>query len=218
MVVHDATPSSTQGICRVSSGWEYSSHVDLFPSPGRKFVTSFHAADFGRQLVDFQSQGDQLFNASVFNDEPLTEVGAFYREYTVRSAQYFSFDPHTEDLMMHWCGLVPELDHPLWDGYTPSSEGGISGCKHPTQLFVGDYLQGKLSVIHHVDLYPTLFSTSMSQSSLMGTWLQDDYGVSWHDGLVSYHIHGSLAGAVERCCVIDAPRHFYLYMANGCGV
>lgn len=51
-----------------------------------------------------------------------------------------------------------------------------------------------------------------------GTWLQDNYGVSWHDGLVSYHNHGSLAGAVERCCVIDATRYFYLYMASGCGV
>ena len=114
--------------------------------------------------------------------------------------------------------LVSELYHPLWDGYSPSLESGISGCKHPTQLFVGDYLQGKLAVIHHADMCPTWFATSMSQSSLMDTWLQDDYGVNWHDGLVSYHIHGSLAEAVERCCVIDATRHFYLYMANGCGV
>ena len=67
-------------------------------------------------------------------------------------------------------------------------------------------------------MYPTWFATSMSQSSLMGTWLQDDYGVSWHDGLVSYHILGSLARTIERSCVIDATRYFYLYMANGCGV
>lgn len=218
VVVHNATPSSTQGIHKVSSSWEYSSHVDLFPSPRSKSVTSFHEADFGCRLVDFQSQRHQLFDSSVFSDEPLTKVGAFYREYTVRSAHHFSFDPRTEDLMMCRCGLVPELYHPLWDGYTPSPEGGISRCKHPTQLFVGDYLQGKLSVIHHADMYPTWFATSMSQNSLMGAWLQDDYGVSWHDGLVSYHIHGSLAGAAERCCVIDATRYFYLYMANGCGI
>ena len=55
VVVHNATPLSTQGIHKVSSGWEYSSHVDLFPSPGSKSVTSFHAADFGCRLVDFQS-------------------------------------------------------------------------------------------------------------------------------------------------------------------
>lgn len=218
VVVHNANPSSTQGIHRVSSGWEYSSHDDLFPSPRSKSVTSFHAADFGYQLVDFQSQKDQLLDSSVFSDEPLTEVGAFYREYTVRSAHHFSFDPRTEDLMMHRYGLVPELYHPLWDEYSPSSEGGISGCNHPTQLFVGDYLQEKLSIIHHADIYPTWFATSMSQSSLMDTWLQDDYGVSWHDGLVSYHIHGILAKGRERCCVIDTIRYFYLYMANGCGV
>ncbi|GLJ15132.1 hypothetical protein SUGI_0247520 [Cryptomeria japonica] len=52
VVVHNATPSS-QGICRVSSSWEYGSHVDLFPSPGSKSVTSSHAADFGCQLVVF---------------------------------------------------------------------------------------------------------------------------------------------------------------------
>lgn len=73
-----------------------------------------------------------MLDSSVFSDEPLIEVGAFYREYVVRSAHHFSFDPCTEDLMMHRCGLVPELYHPLWDGYSPSSEGGISGCKHPT--------------------------------------------------------------------------------------
>lgn len=216
VVVHNATPSS-QGICRVSSSWEYGSHVDLFPSPGSKSVTSSHAADFGCQLVVFQNQRDQLLDSSVVSDEPLTEVGAFYRDYTVRSAHHFSFDPHTEDLMMHPCGLAPRC-HPLWDGYSSSSEDGISSCERPTQQFMGDYLQGQLSVIHHADMYPTGFATSMSQSFLMGTWLQDDYGVSGHDGLVSYHIHGSLPRAVERYCVIDASRYFYLYMANGCGV
>ena len=169
----------------MSSGWEYSSHVDLFPSLGSKSVTSFHVADSGCWLVDFQCQRDQLLDSSVFSDEPFTEVGAFYHEYTIRSAHHFPFDPRTEDLMMHRCGSVPELYHSLWDGYSPSSRDGISSCKFSTQLFVGDNLQGKLSVIHHADMYPTWFATSMSQSFLMDTWLHDNYGVSWHDSLVS---------------------------------
>ena len=83
---------------------------------------------------------------------------------------------------------------------------------------MGNYLQGKLAVVHHANMYPTWFATSMSQGSLMDTWLQDDFGISWHDGSVGYHIHGSLAEAIERYCVIDATRYFYLYIANGCGV
>ncbi|GLJ41262.1 hypothetical protein SUGI_0854120 [Cryptomeria japonica] len=72
VVVHNATPSS-QSICKVSSSWEYGSHVDLFPSPGSKSVTSSHAADFGCQLIVFQNQRDQLLDSSVVSDEPLIE-------------------------------------------------------------------------------------------------------------------------------------------------
>ncbi|GLJ30236.1 hypothetical protein SUGI_0598150 [Cryptomeria japonica] len=60
VLVHDVTPSTSHGTRIVSSGWEYGSHVDLFPSPRSKSVTSSHAADFGRQLVVPQSQSDQL--------------------------------------------------------------------------------------------------------------------------------------------------------------
>lgn len=91
------------------------------------------------------------------------EVGAFYLECIVKSGHHFSFSPHIEDSLMHRCGSDQGLYHPLWDGDLPSLEDGTRGCKYPNQLIVGNYLQGQQSVIHHNDMYPTGFVTSMSQ-------------------------------------------------------
>ncbi|GLJ20128.1 hypothetical protein SUGI_0365430 [Cryptomeria japonica] len=75
VLVRDITPSTSHGTRIVSSGWEYGSHVDLFPSPGSKSVTSSHAADFGRQLVVSQSQSDQL---QVLEDKVDSALYCFY--------------------------------------------------------------------------------------------------------------------------------------------
>lgn len=50
----------------------------------------------------------------------------------------------------------------------------------------------------------------------MDTWLQSVYGVSGHDGGVSYHIPGSFKGTAERYCVADAFRYFCPFMTDGC--
>lgn len=49
--VHDSSPSPSQEEHKVSSSWDYSSQVDLFPSLRNKSVTPPHIADNDRQLV-----------------------------------------------------------------------------------------------------------------------------------------------------------------------
>lgn len=75
VLVHGITPSTSHGTRRVSSGWEYGSHVDLFPSLGSKSSTSSHAADFGCQLVVSKSQSDQL---QVSEDKVDSTLYCFY--------------------------------------------------------------------------------------------------------------------------------------------
>lgn len=50
-LVHRDTPSSTQVTGRALPSWEYDSHIDLFPSPRTKSVSSSHAVDLVDSLL-----------------------------------------------------------------------------------------------------------------------------------------------------------------------
>lgn len=73
--------------------------------------------------------------------------------------------------MRHKCGLAQRLYHPLWDEDLQSLEDGIRCCNCPTQVIMGDYLQGHKSVFHHSDMYLSKLVTSTSQRSLINTSL-----------------------------------------------
>lgn len=57
--------------------------------------------------------------SSRLQSEPLTEIGTFYRHYTVRYAHQFTFDDHVDEMMIRRCTLVPSACHQLWVGSTP---------------------------------------------------------------------------------------------------
>ena len=59
---------------------------------------------------------------SRLQSKPLTEIGAFYRHYTVRYAHLSTFDDHVDELMIQRCTLVPSAYHQLWDSLTPQDE------------------------------------------------------------------------------------------------
>lgn len=66
---------------------------------------------------------DQLqLVSSRLQSEPLTEIGVFYRHYTMRYAYQFTFDDHVDEMMIQRCTLVLSACHQLWDGLTPWDE------------------------------------------------------------------------------------------------
>jgi len=54
--------------------------------------------------------------------KPLTEIGAFYRHYTVRYAHQSTFDDHVDEMVVQRCTLVPSAYHQLWDSLMPRDE------------------------------------------------------------------------------------------------
>lgn len=74
-------------------------------------------------VVSFGLVSDRLqLVSSRLQFEPLTEIGAFYRHYTVRYAHQFTFDDHVDEMMLRRYTLVPSACHQLWDGLTPRDE------------------------------------------------------------------------------------------------
>lgn len=110
--------------------------------PNRDFAIGFvEQVARGPTQSNFWGQSlESSFDSRAVSDESLIEVGACYRNYIVRSARHFSFDPHVDDLMIHRYGLVQGLYHPLWDGGSPSTEDGTRGYKYLIQMVVGNYL------------------------------------------------------------------------------
>lgn len=89
-------------------------------------------SDDGTRVGQVEHDSSTFSGQIVLYDELLTKVGVIHRDYPLRSAHYFSFDLHVEDLMRHEYGLALRLYHLFWDGGMPSWKDGTRGCKYLT--------------------------------------------------------------------------------------